>query len=322
MKTIIIIMRYIFIVILSFVVIYFFSFNDYSTHFNFRNQKTKKNDVTFFITSDTHYGKTDSVSFYNARIIEEMNKLPGLTYPVRNFGKVKKPSGLVITGDLTEGEPDQWKLFVDDMGLNGKSGKLQYPVYEGFGNHDGLVGGAIREGIKERNPKRKKVKMISENGLHYSWEWDNYHFANLNLYPGSTWDSSCEWCHYFKTSFREAEKSLEFLKNDLEINVGNSKKEIILFFHYGFDEWGHKWWTLSEMEAFYSIIKDYNVKAIFYGHTHSFNSHKWRGIPVICVGSSQTENGPGDFLVVSIKGNRILVAQRKIGEWGKSVELF
>lgn len=272
--------------------------------------------LTFFITSDTHYGKKDSLTLFNAQTIRAMNDLPGIPFPDTIQEKVNKPKGVIVTGDLTEGKKEHWDQFVTHFGLNGKGGILEFPVYEGFGNHDGPIDGPVRSGIKERNKKRKNVTDVSSNGLHYSWDWGNYHFANLNSYPGSEWDPNCEWCHYFKTSFRDPQHSLEFLKKDLEENVGNTEKPVILTFHYGFDDWGYKWWTKDERDAFYDVIKNYNIKAIFYGHTHTVKAHEWRGIPVFCVGSSQKDKSAGDFMVVNIRDDEMIIAQRKLNEWG------
>ncbi len=279
-------------------------------------KEVKESELTFFILSDTHYGKEENLDLINGKIIDAMNNLPGTAFPNPVLGSVSIPEGVVVTGDLTEGESTQWGQFVDGFGLNGE-GKLLYPVFEGFGNHDGPVDGPVRSAIKKRNKQRKGLLGISANGLHYSWNWKNHHFVNLNLYPGSDWDSSCEWCHYFKESFREAEHSLEFLKKDLATNVGNSSDPIILTFHYGFDEWGSKWWTEAEQNSFYEIIGEYNVKAIFYGHTHTVQAHEWKGIPVFCVGSSQKDNEPGEFMVVKISEEEMVVIERNLNAWGK-----
>ncbi|MEX1010504.1 MAG: metallophosphoesterase [Balneolaceae bacterium] len=276
-------------------------------------------DVTFLVASDIHYGISDSVAMYNRRAIEEMNRLPGTPWPFG--GETDTPRGLLVSGDMTEdGEPEEWQAFLEDYGLTGDR-RLQYPVYEGFGNHDGEVDGAVRSGIRERNTNRPGVTNISENGLHYSWSWDDLHIVNLNSYPSYEWDSECGWCHYFTRSFREPEESLQFLEKDLAEQVGQSGRQIILYFHYGFDDWGDLWWTEQEQEDFYEAIRDYNILAIFHGHSHNIQFSEWRNIPVFCVGSTQKESGPGEFMAVRVTSDSLYVAERRTGEWGQTLAL-
>lgn len=272
--------------------------------------------TTFFMTSDMHYGINDSIDIINSRIIDEMNTLPGQWFrsDTVNF-KVEIPKGVIISGDLTDkGDEKNWKVFADIMKVDG-TGAVHYPVYEGFGNHDGGINGIVRNGIKKRNFQRRNIVAISKDSLHYSFNMGNVHMVNLNLYPGNKWVDSCDWCKYFKESFREPQFSLDFLKEDLEKNVGKTNRPVVLHFHYGFDEWGMKWWTKPEQDAFYEVIRKYNVAAILFGHSHVYLRDVWRGIPVICAGSSQKNNKPGEFLLVQIQHNKMYVAVREIGKW-------
>jgi cytolysin (calcineurin-like family phosphatase) len=272
--------------------------------------------TTFFMMSDTHYGINDSVDRINRHIIDEMNSLPGKKYTsdTVNF-TVNVPAGVIISGDLTDkGDEKNWQLFAETMKVDG-TGALRYPVYEGFGNHDGPVDGIVRNGIKQRNFKRKNIIAVSKDSLHYSFRMGNIHMVNLNLYPGNKWVDTCDWCKYFKESFREPQFSLDFLKEDLAKNVGNSNQPVILHFHYGFDEWSFKWWTRPEQDAFYEVIRKYNIAAILFGHSHVYLKDNWRGIPVICAGSSQKNNKPGEFLVVQVEGKKLYVAVREPGVW-------
>lgn len=272
-------------------------------------------DLTFIIASDTHYGKNAYVDSFNKATINAMNRMPGIDYPDSIGGTVDTPLGVVISGDLTEnGKKESFLEFIDHFGLNGNK-KLLYPVYEGFGNHDGNKNGYVRNTIKIRNLQRKQLSTISADSLHYSWNWGDIHFVNLNSYPANKWDSNCEWCHYFKESFREPEFSLDYLIKDLEEQVGITGKPVVLFFHYGFDVWGNKWWTVQEQDKFYNVIKDYNIKAIFHGHTHEVDHYFWNDIPIWCVGSTQKDEGPGEFLVVNIKSEKMVVGIREINRW-------
>ncbi|MEX2530948.1 MAG: metallophosphoesterase [Gemmatimonadota bacterium] len=276
---------------------------------------------TFLIASDMHYGVHDSVISFNQEIIEAMNRLPDTPYPDRIDGVVDVPLGLLITGDLTEdGHADEWEAFAAELGLEGERA-LRYPVYEGFGNHDGPVDGPVRSGIQARNANRPGVTNVSENGLHYSWVWGDVHFVSLNSYPSYAWDPECEWCHYFTRSFREPEESLQFLEEDLRERVGDSGRQVILYFHYGFDDWGRVWWTDAERDDFHSVIEKYDVLAIFHGHSHNIQFSDWRGIPVFCVGSTQKTDGPGRYMVVRVTADSLHVVERSLSDWGETAVL-
>lgn len=283
--------------------------------------KDTAEEITFFVGADNHFGVTDSSRFINESIAELMNRLPGTRYPDSLSGDVAEPQWVSFVGDLTDhGTAEEWGEFVEVFGLNGGK-QLQYPVHEGFGNHDGPIHGQVsspvRRGIKLRNQKREGVLFQSKDSLHYSWDSGAIHFVNLNSYPGSSWDPECEWCPYFKDGFREPAHSLEFLESDLMNNVRDSTQPVVLFFHYGFDEWGNKWWTSEEQEQFYQVIQEYNVIAIFHGHTHTLDHYFWKDIPVWCVGAVQKSPDIGNFLVVRIGDNQLSVAERDETGWGR-----
>lgn len=220
---------------------------------------------------------------------------------------VSKPIALFVTGDLTDsGTPEAWKEFEEVFGLHGE-GVLQMPVYETFGNHDGGMNGAVREGIRSRNPLRKDVVMISENGLHYAVEKKGYLFIVLGSYPGDEWDPACEWCHYFKESFREADGSLTFLESALKHNREGRNLPVFLFFHYGWDDFSNLWWTSAEQDRFYNALRDSGISGIFHGHNHQIDAYTWRGYDVFIAGSPQRGERAGDALLVSVRRDAIRV---------------
>ncbi len=213
---------------------------------------------------------------------------------------VRKPFGLFVTGDLTEnGSPEAWKEFEEIFGLNGE-GRLEMPVYETFGNHDGGVNGPVREGIRTRNAMRKGVVMTSENGIHYAVKNKGYLFIVLGSYPGGTWDPDCEWCHYFRESFREAEGSLDFLENALKTNREGRNLPVFLFFHYGWDEFSMLWWTQAEQERFFGALQDSRISGIFHGHNHQIDAYNRQGYDVFISGSPQRGEKAGEVLLVSV----------------------
>ncbi len=264
--------------------------------------------TTFFVGTDSHYGKNQwsNNEESNKQAIYDMNKLPYDDYP--DMPKIEKPKAVIVTGDLTDlGSYTNlygfsllsifnWDGFISDYGLNGEN-LLNFPVLEGFGNHDNLSwGNWVKWSIKKRNKERNEKIFISENELHYSWDWDGIHFVQLNVYPGNS---------------EEAEKSLAFLKYDLENNLIKKDTPIILFHHYGFDGYSDDWWTSEERYDYYTLIKDFNVIAIFQGHQHDMFHLVWNGIDVFSSGNLFSNN----YLVCIIEDNKLKVFSRKQNEW-------
>ena len=259
-------------------------------------------DVTFFHISDQHYntpenaeeGVLTGAEKKFARTIEAMNKLPGTKYPAKIGGRVDEPRGVIITGDLTNGgKKDQFKRWARQWGFKSNDGLLEYPVYEGAGNHDGgpaAKGGYVRRRIIERNKEREGIVNVSENGLHYSWDWDAVHFVQLNEYTGPENTGRYPGNRAYKRKEQRfgipAEKSLQFLRKDLKSQVGDSKRPVILLQHYGFGDfpfhpWGEDaaWWTEEHALRLWETIEGYNVISILSGHDGSEAIIKWNGIP-------------------------------------------
>jgi hypothetical protein len=283
-------------------------------------------DVTFFITSDLHYGASVTVARANKGTIDIMNTLPGTPYPKKIGGFVRTPRGVIIPGDLLDegNAPDAaeiWKLFTDDYGVNGE-GRLIYPIYEGAGNHDGDPDKPARLGIKSRNLLRSAIKNISPDGLHYSWDWGQVHFVQLNLFPGSAGDDVINpWGRTFEGDWKYPQHSLEFLIDDLAKNVGSSGRPVILLQHYGWDDWSKGWWSENERTAYYDAIKIYHVIAIFWGHSHFGQLIPWNGIPTFCVGSGQKDPETGEVFVVRITPKEMTVAEWRGHEWGLTAKI-
>ena len=278
------------------------------------------NDVTFFVGSDCHYGRENNAAI-NRRVIDEMNALPGTPLPASiGGGFVRTPRGVVLNGDLLdegftkETAPANWAEFCRDYGLTGNDGRLCFPVYEGFGNHDGgPTKSFVRAGIKERNPKRVGLKSISANGLHYSWDWDHLHLANLNLFGGS---GSAD-VKGVNGPEHDPEQSLEFLTYDLAQNVGKSGRPVIAFQHFAWLGGMSDWWHPEAKERFYEVIKPYNIACLINGHSHGADFVPWHDLLTVHDGSTaRGEGDTGDFLVVRVTDKEVLIIQRKLGGWG------
>ncbi len=288
---------------------------------SFRTQDSPvKNDVTFFVSSDSHYGRENNAAI-NRRVIDEMNALPGTPLPSSvGGGIVRTPRGVVLNGDLLdegfdkETAPTIWAEFCRDYGLTGSDGRLCFPVYEGFGNHDGgPTKSFVRPGIKERNPKRIGLNAVSENGLHYSWDWDQVHLVQLNLFGGS----GPQDVKGVNGPEHDPEGSLDFLRDDLAKRVGTSGRPVIAFQHFAWDGGMSDWWTADAKDRFYTEVKPYRIACLINGHSHGAGFVPWHDLLTIHDGSTARGDGDsGDFLIVRVTDNELIVIQRKLGEWG------
>lgn len=263
---------------------------------------SKPDPLAFLVVSDTHYladkenlnRLASNSGDVTPRLIDQLNKLPGTTIPeAAGGGTVLTPRGvlhpgdLIDTGDKTTGkkalwmQQTEWDHFSTDFGLTGKDGRLKYPVYEVHGNHDGPQGdGLIIDKIKERNKKRPGVGNISSNGLHYSWDWGSVHFVNLGIVVGA--DPNVKR----KRRYNPAD-SLQFLIADLDSKVGKSGRPVIVTHHVDVlryslpadptTDGGTKEWDACDVKAFHDALKNYNIAAIFHGHTHKRHIFRWDG---------------------------------------------
>ena len=284
-------------------------------------------DVTFLVTSDSHYDalENEDRNERNRATIDEMNRIAAVRWPKPLGGDViGRPRGVAVLGDviddgdrMREGKNQgelQFRHFLADFGLDGTDGRLKYPVFEGWGNHDGPPIGRQRYGfsfqshLKDRNKLRMQKRLIdhiSANGLHYSWTWGNVYFIQLNLYPGDAPHPETR----YSAAYHDPQGSLGYLKADLAANVGGSGRPVILMHHY--DLQGTDWWHDAERMAYFDAIRPYNVIAVFHGHTGT-GVYRWKphdeGQTLDVVNTGQTENG---FFVVQITDDRIRLAYRR-----------
>jgi hypothetical protein len=289
----------------------------------------KQRNVTFIVTSDVHYDAFENED-RNDRVgdtIRHMNTITNITWPEKlSGGLIQRPRGVLVLGDvIDDGDriyqgkhqtPIQWLFFQADFGLDGTDGMLNYPVYETWGNHDGPPIGREQHGfsfqaqLKKRNQVRQKkgwLAEISTNGLHYSWDWDDVHFAQLGIYPADRQHPKVR----YNAQWHDPQGALTFLKHDLARHVGGSGRPVVLMSHCGFDT---DWWHEEDWKAPYEAMKPYNVILYFYGHSGT-GLRQWappeEDKPLNCVNTGQTENG---FFIVQILDNKIRLTYR-IKNW-------
>ena len=210
----------------------------------------------------------------NSRFLKLARALPNTAIPEKlGGGKVReKLLGILVAGDLIDSadkngghypamQKFEWERYRKDYGLTGKDGGLPFPVYELHGNHDGPQGDTfIVESIIERNKTRPGLVNVSDNGLHYSWDWGPLHLVNLGMFVGSG-EERREDHHYAPRG------SLEFLQSDLAKHVGDSGRPVVLSFHLHPNGPDYDW-PREDLVALMRCIRSHNVIALFHGHTH------------------------------------------------------
>lgn len=237
-------------------------------------------DITFYAYSDCHFGAGDPPK-KSTPVVDWINALPGTDYPEEIGGKVDKPLAVIMSGDLIdhgnhpEKHPVEWQNYIAEFGVNGE-GKCRFPVFEGMGNHDWNPNLFAYNKIRERNERRMElgfIRKVSENGYHYSWDWDGIHFVNLNIFPGNRWHGEADT---YSSGAHDPMFSRAYLEEDLRDSVGDSGRPVILIHHFRpIDE---NWWTFSAADKYHQIIQDYNVIMIMVGHQGGGVDNTWRGI--------------------------------------------
>ncbi|WP_426751553.1 discoidin domain-containing protein [Myxococcus sp. Y35] len=229
-----------------------------------------KRDVRFLVTGDPQYQNSGDNSTANQTLATMVNAI----------SQNPQVRGMVVAGDLTQNTRPRDEFASYKRAISGMSRF----VYDGIGNHDqheatfaqqfacGLPSGMdstcvdrveIQNDIHER--KRSTVLTLRGNP-HYSWDWHDIHFVQLNLFPGTEASPT--------RPEHSPKDSLVFLMMDLAFHVGTSGRPVVLIHHYGFDpfstgeENGKYWWTEAQRVAYWDAIASYNVIAIFTGHNH------------------------------------------------------
>ena len=259
---------------------------------NFWNGTT---DVTFLAFGDCQITILDNnISHKNhTNYGEALNSVGKVDW--KKFGvnqTVKNVRGVIVAGDITANGRDgrffsanEYGEFTKIYGLCGNR-KVNFPIYEGYGNHDYFEWEhrayriskvhPIVDSVSIRNEHRMSLvnKAPGRNG-HYSWEWDDIRFIQLNLCA-----SDVDPKHKV-SGVRNPRKSLSFLKNDLQ-KIDHNKKVIIIT-HYG--PKGDFEFDQKQEQDLYETIKNYNVIAYIHGHNHNTSFYYWNKIPVFNVGS-------------------------------------
>jgi hypothetical protein len=193
--------------------------------------------------------------------------------------------GVIVNGDLTQnargddGDIDVGKAEDELNAYKFVVAPEQHMFFEGLGNHDVVsTGGSsdvgdMRQFVREK--PRNTVDTLSTTNGHYSWDWHDVHFVQLNVFPANEPSS-------FYPDI-DPQSALDFLAADLALMVGTSGRPVVLNHHYGFDSFSttggsndDPWWNEQERTLYWNAIREYNIVAIFTGHNHqAANSASW-----------------------------------------------
>ncbi|MBM3846986.1 MAG: hypothetical protein FJ405_11965, partial [Verrucomicrobia bacterium] len=151
--------------------------------------------------------------------------------------------GILYAGDLT-----QFASATEmDTYLASIAGYTRF-VFDGLGNHDLEYG---RTRVREMVRDRKRTTARSMDGdPHYSWDWHDVHFVQLNLMPANERAPNTA---NLNNQYNDPMGALTFLINDLALRVGSSGRPVILVHHYGFESFSvdNKWWTAAQRLAYW-----------------------------------------------------------------------
>jgi len=268
---------------------------------------TTASAFTFLVASDPLIGDNQQTNCEaaNKATLTDMNDLTDIELPCLSEEppeKVEKPKGLLLCGNLTTGSALNWTGYwfrrwhtgFDHLFKVDGRNMLRYPVYEGYGEVDHQHP-KILYNLLLRNRLRESPLYLSENGLHYSWNWEGIHFVNLNLYPGRK--ESCRG-------------SLDFLRDDLSRNLERADQPIIIYHYYPYKNSDSKW-SKREKEAAFKIMKGKNIIAIFATGTEN-KKHRWNGLDIYNVATMRKEM---NYFVCHIKDDELIIDRRKNGQW-------
>lgn len=257
--------------------------------------------IAFFVIGDTHFladvdrptRLDDRSAAVTDRLVDRLNRLVGTEIPpAAAAGLVRKPFGVIHAGDIIDTgdksghtqvqmQHTETAAFERKLGLTGDDGDLDFPLYEVHGNHDGPAGKGITiERIVERNKTRPRVRHVSANGLHYSWDVGPAHFVNLGIVVGAVPE--------IERRRRYAPlESLDFLIKDLAQQVGQSGRPVFITHHVDIARYtkpvpddapfASQEWDPADVRGYHRALNGYDVRGIFYGHTHARAVWRWDG---------------------------------------------
>lgn len=225
-------------------------------------------DIKFLATADPQYENDPNATDFRKAERALTDATMGELNALLNTGIY---SGLIVAGDLT-----MWSRRDEFWAYEKAREPMKDLYYEGLGNHDLYLGGCdagfwvkcpedIEKDVKRTkraqyvNGQKKDITLNFLGSLpHYSWDWEDVHFVQLNLFPGMRVEEK-------NGNKLDPKSSFFFLAMDLATKVGNSGRPVVLTHHYHI---GASEWNDAEKKDYWDLISNYNVIAIITGHAH------------------------------------------------------
>ena len=266
--------------------------------FEFNNFEGNTN-ITFIAFGDSQIYEDHTVEQNDYQVIALNHFTELLSWDDAGFselGEIEDIRGIIMAGDITQNgrdgrvfSYDEYGEFVDRYGLCGNK-KVKYPIYEGYGNHDYFewsnifyripADHPVADSVAIRNEYRPGVMNFAPNmDGHYSWEWDDVHFIQLNLAPTNIVPD------LGVNGLRDPRNALTFLKNDLSEHIEGTDKKVIIISHYGPWEWRE--WDQYKIDNLCQVVENYsaNIVGYIHGHSHSTSVYDWCEISIFNSGS-------------------------------------
>lgn len=253
-----------------------------SREYYFFTAPEREKPFSFAVLSDSRADKFNEGGNLNEVNVRALKALTAHAY-------ARGAKFILFPGDLVTGYSDD----VDYMRLQYSTWESTIepishyiPIYTGMGNHEVI----FEEGTKRNRPSPESAEEIfaeeftnpenspepdsgmppySENV--YSFDYGKSHFVMLNSDYHFKEDPD-----RYKYSRRIDKNQREWLRKDLESARKRGMKHIFVFFHEpAYPNGGHTHDTLNlypnERDAFWKILDDYRVDAVFCGHEHNYN---------------------------------------------------
>lgn len=257
---------------------------------------TTTRDIVFVAFGDAHAGDGDAVAG-DAALVAALGSIPAHTWPA-DYAKAgdhyDQVRGLVLVGDLTDAgdtNPKQSQTFRNLFGRCGTEGKIAFPVYEGYGNHDSpwvakdaanlhvhpvidVLDAMAANKTRPGNADRQYYDPLSAGSGHYAWKWDDIWFVHLNTSPGSkvtyrdqATHDECVWscsgtCNPPACGdtirFVDPHNATDFFRRFIKSLPLSQTRQVVIVSHFPF---GSGWWTDAERDEFSGIVDEYRAGA-------------------------------------------------------------
>ncbi|MCD8041557.1 MAG: metallophosphoesterase [Tannerellaceae bacterium] len=274
----------------------------------------EERDITVVIVADLHFdAPPETDQYYHVVTINNLEN--NFIFPQNAMSgiagrAVTKIDGVIIAGDMFD-QPgaDILQLYKDryEMQPDKDEKNIRYPVYPGYGNHDidpissdslkNLEGRkfllAYLDSVLHDKLAKGEILNLHPGSRSYSWNTGDVHFIQAQRFSGDT---------------GYGESNFEWLEEELATYAANGVP-VVYIQHYGVDPWALTWWPQEARNRLFDLLDQYNIVAIFVGHTHIPTLQYYRGYPVYQVNNAWPDrDGNGSFAVMRIKGDAVSVA--------------